>query len=194
MGQYEDLLEQARGEIDEDLFRQFENFTGSSLRSKAERADALEKELATTKAENQALKAAPKREAALRAAKVDLSSLSPAEMEIVHAQTQDEYDETWAKGLVEKYRLPVMAGGGEEEEEAPAAAGFGNPGGPSGEAGQGTVGKTTIRPEQAGQWGPRTRMRFREWCAKNGKEDVFERLLMGETVTGVTFDPGKGTE
>lgn len=194
MGEYEDTIQRLREADLDDEADVFEKYSKNQLREKAAKADAMEKKATELEEENTRLKAAPKREAALRAAKVDLSSLSPAEMEIIQSQNNGEYDEEWAKGLVEKYRLPVMAGGGEEEEEAPAAAGFGNPGGPSGEAGQGTVGKTTIRPEQAGQWGPRTRMRFREWCAANGKEDVFERLLMGETVTGVTFDPGKGTE
>lgn len=193
VGEYEDQIQALRDEGLDEVADRFDRFSNQEMRKRVGNVAQVEKERDELKAKVELLEAAPKRSKALADAGVDLKALSenPAAMEIIENQRADEYNEDWAKGLVEKYRLPVVQGS-EEEGEPPAAADFGKPSGPLGTGGgQGTVAKSTLTPAIVAGWGPRTRMRFAAWC-DDKKSDALERLSMGETVTGVTFDPGAG--
>jgi len=195
MGEYEDAIDRLREEGLDGEAAVFEKYTKNQLREKAGRADTAERRAQELEAEIEALRAAPKREEALRKAGVDLARMraeQPAAVEIIESQRLTEgkeYDEDWAKALVEKYKLPVVEGVGTEETEPPNAAQFGQPGGPSGITSKGNPASTTLKPLEVNSWDTAKRMRFIEWCDKNGKMDVYESLLRGETVTGITW-PG----
>lgn len=187
MGEYEDAIQALRDEgLDEHADR-MEKFSNQEMRKRVGNVATVEKRNAELEAELATIKAAPKREAALKAAGVNVAALSPAEQEILAAQKVaegKEYDEEWAKGLVQRYKLPVVEG--TEEEEAPPNAGpMTHPGGPAGTPTP--KGKMSLTPQEVNSWPAGKRMRFIEQLDKEGKMDVYERLLQGETVTGITF-------
>jgi hypothetical protein len=189
MGEYEDTVAALRDEGLDELADKFDRFSNQEMRKRIGKTAELERELEQIRRERDTLKAAPKRAEALKAAGVDVSKLRPAERELIESSRLDEgkeYDETWAKGLVEKYQLPVAEGSGEGEGTPPA----GEIARQATETpGAGSASKTTLKAKDVASWGSQRRMEFREWCDKNGKNDVWEALLRGQDVTGVTY-PG----
>lgn len=190
MGEYEDWLQEMRDAGYEDgLIEKGQKFTNSEMRQRIGNTAAVEKERDELKAEIAKMKAAPKRAEALKAAGVDLAALqeNPAALEAIERSEiaeGKEYDEEWAKGLVQRYKLPVTEGTGEEGEQ-PAAQGMSQPGGPVGTSKP--AGKVSLTPLEVNSWPAGKRMRFIEHLDKIGRPEVFEQLLRGETVTGITF-------
>lgn len=186
MAEWDDLLEQIRDEGLDDVAKILdEKYSKTGLRKRlsdeskiVEERDALAKEVA-------ALKAAPQRREALRAVGVDYDKLSTAEREIVDATAADTYDDGWARGLVEKYQLPVEDAPQGSTEGVPAAE-FGQPGGPAGQTGKGNAVSGVLTVETYANWPVEKRMRFQEWAEKN-RPDALAALDDGEPVTGVTF-------
>lgn len=190
MGLKEDwgaLLEKIRDEGLDDVADELDaKFSNTGLRRQlSERAKDSE-EVTQLREEIALLKAGPKREAALKAVGVDYAQLSPAEREVVDSAKADEYDDGWARGLVEKYQLPVNAPEGGETEGIPAAE-FGRPEGPAGQgAGQGGAKTGVLTLETYSNWPAEKRMRFQAWAAEH-RPDAIAALDDGESVSGITF-------
>lgn len=135
------------------------------------------------------LQAGPKRLATLRAAGVDVDALAenPAILEVLEAQFPKEgkdFDDEWAKGMIEKYRLPVSAGGGASEETNASHFVEG-----ARKLGGSEPAKTTITIEEFATWDPRDRMAFMEYLDVNGLKNVEDALSRGEPAVGVSFTP-----
>jgi hypothetical protein len=190
MGEFEDVLDRLKEEGLDDEVHILEGYSKNRLREQAAKAGAAEKRASELEAELAILKAAPKREAALRAAGVDLAALAdnPAALEALERSAPEqgkEYDADWAARMVERYKLPVGADGGTPGTPAPTAKDFGQPGGPTGTAKP--AAKTSITPEEANSWDAAKRLRFIEMLDREGKMDLYELLLRGETITGIAF-------
>jgi len=187
MGEYEEFVQELRYEGMEELASRAEKYSNQEMRKRVGNVATVEKERDELRAEIAGLRATPKRSEALKKAGVDLAALqdNPAALEAIERQRLGEgkeYDEEWAKSMVEKYRLPVAEGTGETTEPPPNADPFTKPG-----TQPGASTKTGLSPLEVKKWDPQKRMRFIEYLDKNGKMDVLDRLLQGETVTGITF-------
>lgn len=184
MSDYDDVIARLKEEGLDAEAAVLEKYSANQLRDKASQAEGLEKRVADLEAENKKLQAGPKREAALRAAGVDIGALSPADVEVLDAQRLEdgkEPDEEWARGLIEKYQLPITTR--VESGPMPAAAEMVTAATATGGR---VVAKTTLSPADVAAWDDQKRMQFVEWCNANDS-DAFDRLLAGETVTGITF-------
>lgn len=176
---FEDILNDLRdADVDEELLDQLEAYKGSKLRERAEKAGELEAELATIKAENEALKSAPQRAKAFEDYGIDLASLRPAEREALESAEVGEegFTPEWVASLAEKYDLAVDQSAGDEGDEQPAAAQIAAQARASGQRSD----KTTIKPEDARSWAPDQMIRFKEQHS-----EAWEQLKRGETVVGV---------
>jgi len=184
MGDWEDAMQRLREEGLDDVVASLSQFEKNQLRDKAAKFEVAEKRAAELEDRVHFLEAGPKREAAMKKANIDVTKLRPAELELINGQRPaegKEYDEEWAKGLVEKYQLPVSGAADEGTEEPPPW----NP--PS--AGQGAVaGKTAIDPRTIAKAKAVDRMAFIEWAEKN-HPGLYDQLLQGQIVTGIAY-PG----
>lgn len=179
MGEYEEILEQLReGTIDaEDAAERLEKFKGSSLRKKAEEAEAAAKERDELKAKVEAYEAAPKRQAAFEKAGIDFEALRPAEKALLEKYDGELTDEAIAE-LVEQNELPLVEEGGTEEEPPTdaerIAAGAKRRGADGGRSPQ-------ITPDDVGSWPADKWVKFAD-----ANPDAAEALRQGKTVTGVS--------
>lgn len=185
MSDYDDVIAslEERG-LDEEA-EVLKKYRAGSLREQASKAPALEQENQALQAKVKALEDAPKRTAALRAAYVDIDALSPADLEVIDGQQLEdgqEYDEDWARGLVERYGLPVSDR--VEVGPLPPAAGIVDAATNTGAIVQG---KTSLTPSEVASWDVSKRMRFAEWDDQN-KTGYMARILAGETIAGIAFD------
>lgn len=190
MGQKEEwatLLEKIRDEGLDDVADELdEKFSNTGLRRQLSERSKDADEVTKLREEVALLKAGPKREEALKAVGVNYEALSLAEKAVVDAAVAETYDDGWARGLVEKFALPVEAPAGGDEKDIPAAE-FGKPEGPAGQgAGQGGAKTGVLTLETYSNWPAEKRMRFQAWAAEN-RPDAIAALDDGESVTGITF-------
>jgi len=181
MGKYEDLIERLR-DVDEDLAEEFEAFKGSSLRQKAERTEALEKESADLKLRITELEEAPKREKAFKEYGVDLEGLKPAEKEkLAELKIEGELTAEKIGEIVQKYDLPMLEANedsGEEDSDEPPAAKIAEVASRGGQRSSSPV----ITPKQAAEWSTEKWMRFEEAHPREA-----EAVSRGEKVVGISF-------
>jgi len=181
MGRYEDAIDELRDlDVDEDVIKKFEEFKGSTLRSKAEAAGALEKELADTKAELAALQAGPVRENAFKEYGIDLDALSKLEREALERIEVPEggFTREQLADLAEQYELPMTAGAPQGDEEKTGAEQVAQ----HARSSQTRTTSTVIKPSDTADW-PADKLRR---LYDNHKPE-YEALLRGETVTGLAF-------
>src|SRR5574341_1414844 len=104
MAEWEDLLQQIRDEgLDDVADTLDEKYSKTGLRRQLSERSKDTEELTKLKEELATLRAAPEREAALKAVGVTYADLSPAEREAVDRSKAEAYDDGWARSLVEKY-------------------------------------------------------------------------------------------
>jgi hypothetical protein len=186
MGEWEDLLAQVRDEgLDEVADTLDEKYSKTGLRRQLAEKSKDAEEATKLREEVALLKAGPVRREALAGAGVDYDSLRPAEREIVDSSSAETYDDGWARGLVEKYQLPVT-GSAEESTEGIPAAQFGRPEGPAGQTAKGGAASGVLTPAAYAAWPVDKRMRFMEWATQN-RPDAIAALDDGLPVSGVTF-------
>lgn len=179
MGEYEEILEQLReGTIDaEDAAERLEKYKGSSLRKKAEEAEAAVKERDELKAKVEAFEAAPKRQAAFDKAGIDFEALRPAEKALLEKYDGELTDEAIAE-LVEANELPLVEEDDSDKEpdtDAERIAGTAKRAGANGGR------SPQITPDMVGEWAADRWVKFAD-----ANPDAAEALRRGETVTGVT--------
>lgn len=172
MAKFEDLLERVR-DLDEDLAAEFEEFSGSNLRKKAQEAESAIRERDELKAENERLKAAPQRRAAFEKAGVDFDALRKAERALLENYDGEMTEEALAE-FIEENEFPVIEGSEEEAEETPAQEitrvarrGGGRAKGP-----------TVLTPEDTMDWSTEKLFELRE-----KDPDAYEALKRGESAT-----------
>lgn len=180
MGEYEDTVQSLRDKGLDDEADTLEKFGASQLRKKAERTDELEKENAKLTATNRTLVVAPKKDAALRAAGVDLESLRPAD-KLVLAGLEfegDEPSEDWVAKTIADLQLPITGQQQQEGSGPPNAAAVVDAaqGAPAGGGGNGV-----ITPEDVAGWTTQQAAKF-----SMDHPDAWEQLKRGKEVTGVT--------
>ena len=179
MGDYEDILEQLReGTIDgEEAADRLDKFKGSSLRKKAEEAEAAVKERDELKAKVEAFEAAPKRQAAFEKAGIDFEALRPAEKALLEKYDGELTDEAIAE-LVEQNELPLVEEGGSDEEPDTDAERIAST---AKRAGANGGRSPQVTPTDVAEWPADRWVKFAE-----ANPDAAEALRRGETVTGVT--------
>lgn len=182
MGEYEDLVQRVRDAGLEDDADELERLSKTDLRRQASRSKQLEAENAELKATNRKLEMAPKKEAALRKANVDLDALRPAERQLIQGLDfeGDEPGDDWVAKVISDYQLPVSEGGdqqqGQGEPNAQAVVRTAS----TAPAGGPTIGGT-ITPETVAGWSTEEQMRFAD-----KHPEAWEQLKAGEEVAGVT--------
>jgi hypothetical protein len=177
MGRYEDLLEQV-AELDSELAKELESFSGSGLRKQLAEAQERAKRAEELEAEVSALKAGPAREKAFREYGIDFNQLSKLERKALESYDGELTPEAIGT-FVEENELPVTAAeGGETEEEQSDARRMASQAQRAGTNG----GRTPqLSPEDVSSWAADKWVRFAE-----ANPDAAEALRRGETVTGVT--------
>ena len=181
MGKLDDLIEELREDGREDDAEELEKLRGSSLRKKAGDAERIAKENESLKAENERLKRGPKVREAFEKAEVDFDLLSKLERKAIESY-DGELDEEAIEAFIEENELSVKGESdpegdeGEAKDEEPAAAKVAKAARRSGERKD----PTKITPEDTKAWSNEQRLTFLD-----EHPDEYERLSMGETVTGV---------
>lgn len=183
MGEYEDRVERLREEGLDEYADFFEGFSGSNLRKKAERTEALEREKKELEARVRTLEQAPQIEEAFRKAGVDYEALRPAERKLLaNLEVEDvgALTEEYVSKVIADNELPIVEGTppGEGEEPNAARVVAAANAAPRGAA----ASRAQITPEDAAGWSTDKWVRFGE---KHPEEK--EALKRGETVTGITF-------
>lgn len=175
MARLDDLIDELREQGREDDAEELEKLSGSQLRKKAGRAEALEKELAEAKAEVESLKRGPAARKAFEDYGVDTSSLSKAERKVLESYDGELTEEAIGQ-LVEEYDLPVVAsdeGDGDAEPAAQRVAQAAR----SSESGRGKT-VPQVKPSDVAEWPMEKKLGFAD---KN--PEAWEALKRGETVT-----------
>ena len=173
---FEEILEDLKDQVDEDLFEELQGFSGSKLRENAEKVPELERKLAEAEAKVTKLEAGPAKRKAFEEYGIDFENLSKAERRILD-EYEGELDSEEIGKLAEEFDLPTVQGADREEgEEAPEA---------ERQAQQALgrnqrTGRLSIKPEDTEDWPHDKLMNFME-----KHPDEYEALMRGETVTGV---------
>jgi hypothetical protein len=181
MGEYEDTVARLRQQGLDDEADVFEKFTATQLRQKAEKTDTLERENEQLRKENRGLVVAPKKDAALRAAGVDLEALRPADRQVLAGLEfeGDEPSDEWIAKTVADLQLPIIEGSQQLGEVAPNAAAVVNTA-TNAPAGGNAPSSGIVTPIDAANWST-------EYSAKWAEDhpEAWEALKRGEEVTGV---------
>lgn len=183
---FEEVLDDLRGEVEEDLLKELEGFTGSKLRERAEGKEALEKENTDLKGRLDAIEAAPKRTEAFKDFGIDLENLSKAEQKALEAFDGDIADKDKLADFVKEYDLPFAEegksegeGDGEGTSAVEAIVEHGRAAERRGPAGAKGV-KVTLA--QASEWPADKWMQFEEKYP-----EAAEKILQGQEVAGIAF-------
>lgn len=174
MARLDDLIEEYRTDGRDDDAEELEKLRGSTLRQKASRTEALEKELADLKSENESLKRGPEARKAFEDYGIDLENLSKAEQKVLEAYDGDLTAEAISK-VVEEYELPTTSedAGGDEKPAAERVAQAAR----NSESGRGKK-APTLAPSEVSEWSMEKRVGFAD-----AHPEAWEALKRGETVT-----------
>lgn len=180
MAKLDELIEELRESDREDDAQELEKLKGSTLRTKAAKADELEKERDQLAAKVAELETAPKRTKAFEEYGIDLGNLSKAERALLE-KYDGELDSDSIGALVEEFELPVNESSTNETDtnEAPAAAKIAQAARRSQDGGSGNK-AATVTPQDANGWAIDKQLRFAQQ-----HPDEWEQLKRGETVVGV---------
>lgn len=184
MGKYEDLLERVSElEGGDDIASELEEFSATSLRRKAAKADELESKVADLEADIAKRDAAPKIEKAFREAGVQFDQLRPADRQVLQGLDPADLTSDKVAEVISSYELPIDAASQAAAEDPPPAAAV-VAAARQAPASTSTAATAQITPEDAGSWPIDTQLRF-----KKAHPDEFEALKRGDTVTGILFQP-----
>jgi hypothetical protein len=180
--EWEGLIERTR-EIDSDLAREYEEkFGATKLREQAEKVPDLERQVAELNAKATRLERAPQRDEAFKAYGVDIENLRPAERKAIESY-EGELDTEKVAAFVAELDLPMTNGqqsGQDGGAQVPNAAGV--------------VSAAKSAPSGGAAKGPQLNSEvMRSWTAEKiaafeaKYPDELDRILQGETITGLTF-------